>query len=84
MIICKSEAELRFMREAGRIVAETHRLMAASVRAGITTRELDDIAIATFAVKALFRRLKATINFLAAFALLSTKNWCTASLDPAS
>ena len=44
MIICKSEAELRFMREAGRIVAETHRLMAASVRAGITTRELDDIA----------------------------------------
>ena len=44
MIICKSEAELRFMREAGRIVAETHRLMAASVRAGITTLELDDIA----------------------------------------
>lgn len=44
MIICKSEAELRFMREAGRIVAETHRLMAASVRAGITTLELDEIA----------------------------------------
>lgn len=44
MIICKSEAELRFMREAGRIVAETHRLMAGAVRAGVTTRELDDIA----------------------------------------
>ncbi|MGN7457566.1 type I methionyl aminopeptidase [Paenibacillus pasadenensis] len=44
MIICKSEAELRFMREAGRIVAETHRLMADAVRAGVTTRELDDIA----------------------------------------
>ncbi|PLT44169.1 Methionine aminopeptidase [Paenibacillus pasadenensis] len=32
------------MREAGRIVAETHRLMADAVRAGVTTRELDDIA----------------------------------------
>ncbi|AJY75292.1 type I methionyl aminopeptidase [Paenibacillus beijingensis] len=44
MIICKSEAELRFMREAGRIVAETHRLMEKSIRPGITTRELDEIA----------------------------------------
>ncbi|UHA71725.1 type I methionyl aminopeptidase [Paenibacillus sp. 481] len=44
MIICKSEVELGFMREAGRIVAETHRLMANSVEAGITTRELDAIA----------------------------------------
>ncbi|MDU5949367.1 MAG: type I methionyl aminopeptidase, partial [Paenibacillus macerans] len=31
MIICKSETELGFMREAGRIVAETHRLMAQSI-----------------------------------------------------
>ncbi|WP_028543530.1 type I methionyl aminopeptidase [Paenibacillus taiwanensis] len=44
MIICKSEVELGFMREAGRIVAETHRLMANSVKPGITTRELDAIA----------------------------------------
>lgn len=44
MIICKSEVELGFMREAGRIVAETHRLMAKSVQPGITTRELDAIA----------------------------------------
>ncbi|MFC4778121.1 type I methionyl aminopeptidase [Paenibacillus sp. GCM10023252] len=44
MIICKSEAELQLMREAGRIVAETHRLMAQSVAPGITTRELDQIA----------------------------------------
>lgn len=44
MIICKSETELRFMREAGRIVAETHRLMEKSIRPGITTRELDEIA----------------------------------------
>lgn len=44
MIICKSEAELQFMREAGRIVAETHRLMANAVEPGITTLELDQIA----------------------------------------
>jgi methionyl aminopeptidase len=44
MIICKSEAELRLMREAGRIVAETHRLLKQAIRPGITTRELDGIA----------------------------------------
>jgi len=44
MIICKSESELQLMREAGRIVAETHRLMAEAVQPGITTRELDAIA----------------------------------------
>ncbi|GIP55777.1 MULTISPECIES: type I methionyl aminopeptidase [Paenibacillus] len=44
MIICKSESELGFMREAGRIVAETHRLIAQSIEPGITTGELDQIA----------------------------------------
>ncbi|MBE9917308.1 type I methionyl aminopeptidase [Paenibacillus donghaensis] len=44
MIICKSETELGFMREAGRIVAETHRLMAEHIEPGITTGELDAIA----------------------------------------
>ncbi|WMT40529.1 type I methionyl aminopeptidase [Paenibacillus sp. D2_2] len=44
MIICKSETELGFLREAGRIVAETHRLMANSIEPGITTGELDHIA----------------------------------------
>ncbi|MEF3303344.1 type I methionyl aminopeptidase [Paenibacillus sp. GYB003] len=44
MIICKSDAELQIMREAGRIVAETHRLMAKAVQPDITTRELDHIA----------------------------------------
>lgn len=44
MIICKSEVELTLMREAGRIVAETHRLMDQSVKPGITTAELDRIA----------------------------------------
>jgi methionyl aminopeptidase len=44
MIVCKSESELELMREAGRIVAETHRLMAKAVQPGITTRELDQMA----------------------------------------
>lgn len=44
MIVCKSESELRHMREAGRIVAGTHRLMAQAVKPGITTGELDEIA----------------------------------------
>lgn len=44
MIICKSEGELLLMREAGRIVAETHRLLAQAIRPGITTRHLDQLA----------------------------------------
>jgi methionyl aminopeptidase len=44
MIICKSETELKLMRRAGQIVAETHRLLAKSIQPGITTKELDKIA----------------------------------------
>lgn len=44
MIICKSDSELRYMREAGRIVAETHRMMAEAVKPGVTTQELDQLA----------------------------------------
>ncbi|GAB6927401.1 type I methionyl aminopeptidase [Paenibacillus sp. JCM 10914] len=44
MIICKSETELSLMREAGRIVAECHKLLAAYVQPGITTGELDAMA----------------------------------------
>lgn len=44
MIVCKSESELELMREAGRIVAETHRLLAKAIEPGITTGELDRIA----------------------------------------
>jgi methionyl aminopeptidase len=44
MIICKSDAELELMREAGRIVADTHQLLSQSIRPGITTKELDQIA----------------------------------------
>jgi methionyl aminopeptidase len=44
MIVCKSKTELDMMREAGRIVALTHRELAAAIRPGITTQELDRIA----------------------------------------
>lgn len=44
MIICKSEGELLLMREAGRIVAETHKLLAQAVKPGVTTRQLDQLA----------------------------------------
>jgi len=44
MIICKTESELAFMREAGRIVADTHQVMKEHIREGVTTAELDRIA----------------------------------------
>lgn len=44
MIIRKSNYEIDLMRIAGRIVAETHQILAKEVRPGITTKELDQIA----------------------------------------
>ncbi len=44
MIILKSEREIQYMRDAGRIVAETHEEMKKAVRPGITTLELDQLA----------------------------------------
>ncbi|GIQ71216.1 type I methionyl aminopeptidase [Xylanibacillus composti] len=44
MIICKSESELQLMREAGRIVADTHKKLVEAIAPGVTTAELDQIA----------------------------------------
>lgn len=44
MIICKSADELNIMRKAGRIVAETHRILAEAIVPGVSTKELDHIA----------------------------------------
>ncbi|AEG61680.1 type I methionyl aminopeptidase [Desulforamulus ruminis] len=41
MIILKSAREIEIMREAGRIVAECHRILAERIKPGITTLELD-------------------------------------------
>lgn len=43
MIIRKSSRELERMREAGRLTAEAHRLVAEAVAPGVTTEELDQI-----------------------------------------
>jgi len=44
MITIKSSQEIELMREAGRIVADTHRLLEKAIKPGITTKELDEIA----------------------------------------
>ncbi|HWI54892.1 MAG TPA: type I methionyl aminopeptidase [Desulfobacteria bacterium] len=44
MIVCKSDRELSYMRDAGRIVAEAHKELEKAVQPGITTQELDRIA----------------------------------------
>jgi methionyl aminopeptidase len=44
MIICKSPAEVELMREAGRIVAETHRLLKQAICPGVSTSHLDHLA----------------------------------------
>ncbi len=44
MIIIKSDREINLMREANRIVAETHELLAEVIKPGITTAEIDRIA----------------------------------------
>ncbi|MBM7555066.1 type I methionyl aminopeptidase [Thalassobacillus pellis] len=44
MIICKTPREIEIMREAGRIVALTHRELEKHIQPGITTGKLDRIA----------------------------------------
>jgi methionyl aminopeptidase len=44
MITCKSERELNYMRDAGRVVARTHAELKKAVKPGVTTRELDRLA----------------------------------------
>jgi methionyl aminopeptidase len=48
VIILKSPAELRIMREAGLVVARTVREVIAAMRPGMSTKDLDDIALASF------------------------------------
>jgi methionyl aminopeptidase len=46
MVSLKSPAEIALMREAGRVVADTLRVVAEAARPGVTLRELDDLAAA--------------------------------------
>jgi methionyl aminopeptidase len=51
MITCKSDRELAYMRDAGRVVARTHAELARAVKVGVSTAELDRLA-EDFIVKA--------------------------------
>ncbi|MGE4282929.1 MAG: type I methionyl aminopeptidase [Clostridia bacterium] len=44
MITIKSAQEIEYMRHAGQIVSETHKLLEKAIRPGVTTKELDSIA----------------------------------------
>ena len=44
MIVLKSQDELQVMGEAGRLVAQTHAVVAAAIKPGITTASLDALA----------------------------------------
>lgn len=44
MITCKSQRELAYMKDAGRIAARAHEELAKAIRPGVTTKELDEIA----------------------------------------
>lgn len=44
MITCKSEQELKYMRDAGKVTAQTFEELGKAVRPGVTTKELDQIA----------------------------------------
>lgn len=44
MIILKTEREIEKMREAGRLVAETHAFLKNLIKPGLTTKELDEAA----------------------------------------
>ena len=44
MIILKSKREIDIMREANRIVAETHAYLAEKIKPGISTAEIDELA----------------------------------------
>jgi methionyl aminopeptidase len=44
MIIIKSNKEIEYMREAGKIVAYVHEVLRDAIKPGVTTKELDEIA----------------------------------------
>ena len=46
MPILKSAQEIQIMREAGRIVAKVHEALREAIRPGVSTQELDELALA--------------------------------------
>lgn len=44
MIVCKSDREIEYMKDAGRIVGQAHREIEKAINPGMTTQDLDKIA----------------------------------------
>ena len=47
MITLRSKREIELLREAGKIVAETHAVLREAVKPGVSTWELDQLAYQT-------------------------------------
>lgn len=57
MIVLKSAREIELMREAGRVVAQTHEFIKERLRPGVTTKELDTL------IESFIRRHKGVPSF---------------------
>ena len=74
--VLKSPREIQIMREAGRIVARVHAALREAIRPGVSTLDLDRLAVETMS------RYNATSCFLGyrgfppISAPASTVNWC--------
>lgn len=44
MITCKSEQEIKYMRDSGKVTAQTFEELGKAIKPGVTTKELDQIA----------------------------------------
>ena len=69
MIIIKSKSEIELMREAGKIVADTHEVIREAIIPGISTLELDKIAEENIMQ---YHLLKAMEDFQEVYVLLLT------------
>lgn len=76
MIIIKSKSEIELMREAGKIVADTHEVIRDAITPGISTLELDKIAEENIKNIMQYHLLKAMEGFQEVYVLLLTTKLC--------
>ena len=77
--VLKSPREIQIMREAGRIVARVHAALREAVRPGVSTWDLDQLAVDTMAQVQRYLVLPGlSVAIRPTSAPASTKNWCTA------
>lgn len=63
MIRSKSPREIRYMCDAGKVVAQTHEELAKAAKQGISTKELDQMRKITLYPKERFLRLRDIVVF---------------------